>query len=300
MTRKRKLGIGMAVLILLVFVLLLAVNDQPASPAVALPNPNGYDDFVKAGLEVTVDRDGYPNGGEIESLRTFITNNAEPLRLLRLGLSRDCRVPIEYSQDYVGSHLPELALLKQLGHTVIREGKLAEMERRYGDAARAYLDAIRLGQEVKRGGVLIDGLVGVAIESLGSTALQALVPNLHVIECREAIQTLEIIESKRESFAEILKHEKEWSRRSFPWRMRVVGNIQRLFKFSSIAQAQQRALTKFQTYDHRQRTLMIDLATRAYELEKGQRPKSSAELVPGYLKAVPLDPLTGTNMVNMP
>ena len=128
-SRKAKFVAAGVALIFLAALVALLYKSTPTPSAVALPNPNGYDDFVKAGLEVTVDRDGYPNGGEIESLRTFITNNAEPLRQLRLGLSRDCRVPIEYSQDYVGGHLPELASLKQLGHTVIREGKLAEMER---------------------------------------------------------------------------------------------------------------------------------------------------------------------------
>ena len=41
----------------------------------------------------------------------------------------------------------------------------------------------------------------------------------------------------------------------------------------------------------------LELAARAYELEEGERPKSIADLVPAYLKAVPQDPLTGTNMV---
>jgi hypothetical protein len=31
-------------------------------------------------------------------------------------------------------------------------------------------------------------------------------------------------------------------------------------------------------------------------LEKGDRPKTLAELVPAYLKAIPQNPITGTNM----
>ena len=46
--------------------------------------------------------------------------------------------------------------------------------------------------------------------------------------------------------------------------------------------------------------LLIDLAARAYELEKGHRPASLADLVPDYLKAIPQDPVTGTNMVFPP
>ena len=41
---------------------------------------------------------------------------------------------------------------------------------------------------------------------------------------------------------------------------------------------------------------MVDLAVRAYELERGQRPNEWRDLVPVYLKAVPQDPFTGTNL----
>ena len=41
---------------------------------------------------------------------------------------------------------------------------------------------------------------------------------------------------------------------------------------------------------------MLNLAVRAYELEKGERPKDITVLAPEYLKAVPQDPLTGTNL----
>jgi len=242
----------------------------------------------------------YRDGGGEKELRTFVADNAEPLRLLRTGLNRDCRVSLEYSQSYLTTHITRLALLKRLAQTQAAEGNLAQMEHRYGDAARAYLDTIRLGHESTRGGVLIDSLVGIAIEALGSTPLQPLVSRLNAKECREAIQALEIIENKREPFEEVWKHEKDWSRRSFPWGHRVVGEFQQLFRYGSISFFEKRATQKFRTIDHRRKNLMIDLAAHAYELEKGKRPKDVSELVPGYLKAAPLDPLTGTNMTYRP
>jgi hypothetical protein len=45
---------------------------------------------------------------------------------------------------------------------------------------------------------------------------------------------------------------------------------------------------------------LINLAARAYELDKGKPPESLADLVPDYLKAVPQDPFTGTNMIYSP
>jgi competence protein ComGC len=42
--------------------------------------------------------------------------------------------------------------------------------------------------------------------------------------------------------------------------------------------------------------LIINLAARAYELDKGHRPASLNDLVPDYLKTIPQDPSTGKNM----
>jgi hypothetical protein len=52
--------------------------------------------------------------------------------------------------------------------------------------------------------------------------------------------------------------------------------------------------------EQKTRQLIIALAARAYELEKGKPPAGTADLVPEYLKAVPQDPVTGTNMIYSP
>jgi hypothetical protein len=66
--------------------------------------------------------------------------------------------------------------------------------------------------------------------------------------------------------------------------------------FKSTRQSEQRAVAKVNTLQTRERVLLIQLASRAYELEKGERPKGLADLVPAYLKTIPQDPLTRTNV----
>jgi len=277
--------------------LIFKSSQLPSSPP--LPSPNGYDDFVKAGQMLASNTSRYDEMSD-EQLRQLVTQNAEALRLVRTGLSRECRVPLAYSQTDMGNHISELGSIKQLVQALNAEGRLAEMEHRNNDAARAYLDAMRLGHEATRGGPLIDGLVRIACEATGSRSLQKLVTNLDARECREVINALEIIEKKQESFEEVLKNEREWRQRSFPFYQQIVRSLMRLFNVASVKQAEQRASQKFQTQEKRRRELMLDVAVRAYDLEKGQRPKSIAELVPDYLKAIPKDPLTGTNMIYSP
>ena len=43
--------------------------------------------------------------------------------------------------------------------------------------------------------------------------------------------------------------------------------------------------------------MMVDFAARAFELQKGKPAASVTNLVPDYLKAVPKNPVTGSNLV---
>ena len=106
-----------------------------------------------------------------------------------------------------------------------------------------------------------------------------------------------ILRGRREPTEAILKQEHAWARRTFPgfqWR------IAWLLTFKSLKQSEQRWASKVQRQQTRTRVLLIQLAARAYELEKGGPPKSLADLVPAYLKTIPQDPVTGTNMAYHP
>ena len=268
--------------------MLLLRSSHPTASSL-LPNPNGYDDLVKAGsMSLTQLSDPSP-----DELRALVAKNADALRLARAGLQKQCRVPVDFSMNYMSNHLSDLTLFKQLGRAFVAEGKLAEQENRTGDAAPAYLDAVRLGHECSRGGLIIDMLVGVACRSLGRQGLQGLLANLKAPECREVVHQLEDIDSKSESATEVASHERSWSRRTFGWR----GQLVRLITRQRLKQSEQKTIGKLQAQQRAERLLLISLAARAYELEKGERPKNVAELVPNYLKALPQDPVSGTDII---
>jgi hypothetical protein len=49
---------------------------------------------------------------------------------------------------------------------------------------------------------------------------------------------------------------------------------------------------KYQARSREARLLMLMLAARAFEGERGRKPQRAVDLVPDYLRAVPLDPAT--------
>ncbi len=293
------LSIPVAV-ILAVTGLLIFDAARPLPPIQPLPNPNAYDDFVKAGAMVS---DNYDPGDEnwntmkLGELRKFVAKNSAALQAARIGLQEDCAVPLQFSPNWGSQHLPELANFKRLAQAFVADGLLATMENRPGDAAKSYLDTIRLGQKSARGGVLIDHLVGIAIEAMGTAGLQKLVDQLDAKTCHEAAATLETLDAQEPTWKEVMQQENAWSRRRFtslfdriyrPWLSRMSVRVQ---------QAGERKIKKRQIMTSQ---LLVALASRAYELENGHHPASVADLVPDYLKAVPKDPVSGTNLVLTP
>ncbi len=264
----------------------------PLPPILPLPNPNGYDDLVKAGQMVSSNSWNYEHM-DAAQLRETVSANAAALALARTGLTQECRVPLQFSQRYIEGHLAELADLKRLAQAFMAEGWLAEAKGSLGDAAATYLDLVRLGDNSARGGVLIDALVGVAIDHMGVAGLQKITGQLDAKSCREAATTLETLATQRQTWADMLQQEHAWSRRTFPGIRYRLGE---LVMFSSTSKARQKAGQKFAEQEKKIRQLTVDLAARAYELEKGHRPASSADLVPDYLKAIPQDPITGNNL----
>ncbi|MGB7747319.1 MAG: hypothetical protein WBN75_08525 [Verrucomicrobiia bacterium] len=302
MTRKTRNWLIVVLLIPTVIVtavagLLVFQELRPLPPIQPLPQPNGYTGLVQAAGMISPESWDYAALDEAQ-LREIVSANAAALSVARASMSNECRVPIQFSPpNSEPAHLSGLAGLKRLAQAFTVEGKFAEEQRRFGDAAGSYLDVIRLGNNSARGGVLIDSLVGLAIENMGVAGLQKITGQLDAKTCRAAAATLETLEAQRQSWTDILQQEQAWSRRAFPGIKYRWGE---LVMSSSLKKAGQKAGQKFNGQEKKTRQLTIDLAARAYELENGRRPASVADLVPNYLKAIPLDPVSSTNLVLTP
>jgi hypothetical protein len=278
-----------------VLALLLWWSPRPAAPP-ALPSPNGYDDLLRAAAAHQGKIDA-PQAST-EELRGFVENNREALRLVRVGLSRACQVPVEYSQAYMVKHLKELADTKALAQALKAEGALAERENRLSDAVNSYLDTMRLGHQAARGGLLIDQLVGLACQAIGLNPLMNLRTNLSAQDWRGVIQTLEAIEREQEPLPAMLARERDWGRRVIGvkyLRYRVLAHLRQ-----TLEQPYEKFRRKVQNLSARRRLLLAEAAVRCFWLENHRYPDSLRELVPGLLGAVPVDPYTETGLIYRP
>ena len=255
-----------------------------------LPVPNGNDDFVKA-QNLLVGNPADFKRGSIEDLRKHLDENAEALKLVRAGLAKQCRVPIVFSTNYL--NLRSLGDVKRMARLLEAEGQLAELERRTNDAARIYLEIIRFGKESCRGGLLMDRLVGIACESIGVSSLQRIAGALNSKTSRSLSKQLDEVKVRQEAVADVVRSEAEWVRRTFP----VWQRIPAMIPIGSQATRMQNDFSKKCHQSELQLAfLIVDLATHAFELDRGRHPKIVNELVPDYLDSVPVDPATGKEL----
>ena len=290
--KKIKWFFGLFVLANIIIVLMVALGAFELPPPKPMPNPNGYDDFVKAGKMLILTTNDFSTMTEVE-LAALVATNAEALKLVRVGLSQECRVPNDYSTNYIDLLLPQLASQKQLALSFCAEGRLATLQGRTNDAAQSYLDAANFGLHCGQGGVLIYKLVDLACESLGRSGLAPLLDGVGPQECRKVAQTLEMMDVAEDSEAQIWKQEKEYGRKTGTLGQKIAA----LMLYKQRQQTMAKFEAKYQKNQLARRQMMIDFAARAYQLDKGKPPAAVNGLVPDYLKAIPKAPVSGSNLV---
>ena len=86
------------------------------------------------------------------------------------------------------------------------------MENRPMDAAQSYLDTMRLGIKISRDGLILDRMLGVRVQGIGSTSLAKLLPKLTCDQMRPLIEQLEQIDAQTVTWKEVLRNESRFDR----------------------------------------------------------------------------------------
>jgi hypothetical protein len=292
--RIRKFLFALAVVFALAAMMGFVLFRRQPPPLPPLPSPNGYDDFMKASQLATLSVGSFPELNR-EGLCSLLAANAESLRLLRTGLTRQCAVPM--AAALTNFNLNQLSDMKRLVQLLAAEGRLMEIDDRPAVAAQSYSDAIRFGNEMSRGGFLIDRLVGIACEAIGCHALALVVPKLKTEDLRIVIGELEKLDAGRVSWEEILKNEKYYMR--YQMRNRFNPLLWAISWWQS-RPSLQKAETKHKITAAHERLLIGELALRRHRFEQGHPPARLDEMAPAYLAKVPQDPFTGNPMVYRP
>ncbi len=287
----KKLILAVAVFLVLLVAAFLFIKPPPL-PQIKLPNPNGYDDLVKAGEMFVGERPdcNFNNSDCIEDWKAFFEKNSEALKMVRIGLSRESRVPIDPTNT-----IRELSLLKLLAQILPAEGMVAEKGNRLDDAITSYLGVIRLSQQM-HGGTAVYAPVSLAIESIGMQPLRNVVNTMTAEQRRRVITALTEMYSNRETFDEVMAMDKIWERQSST----LSDKIQSVRFFFSSRDVERKLNLMMKARQTRMGLMLIDLAVRNHETEQGSPPKTLHGLVPKYLPFLPKDNFSGNDFIYRP
>lgn len=270
----------------------------PTPVSEPLPSPNGYDDFVRAGRLLVAFSPDYRKL-PTDQLQAAVKSNEEPLRILRVGLGRDCRKPLEYTLSHFMATAKDLPTMKQLAQLVSAEGVLAEREERFRNAAVSHTDNMKLGAAMARGGLVIDHLVGIACEAIGIAGMERVFAKLAAQEARDMLGRILEVDRSANNPDDFIARDIMFAKRTST----IKDRLQAMWTHKTLAPenvglASYR--TKAQLNERRRRELAIRLASHIYQKETGTPPRQMSDLVPNILPTIPVDPETGTNLVLNP
>lgn len=221
-THNRSKGTQWALLALVIVALLAApmvvflINNRPPNIKVRvpkMPRDNGYDYFVRAGK--LIDHRHYgpyslatkkPEQWTIPEYHVFLAANANAIAELRRGMRKPYMTPPVLDWENTTA-FENWARFRELGRILVGEALYYDVTAQPAKSADSHLDCVEFGVTIPRGGPLIAGLVGIAVESIGSYRLEPVIQKLPSSDLAHVAERFERIQAKRMTLAEVIATE---------------------------------------------------------------------------------------------
>ncbi len=159
------------------------------------------------------DMAGNEENYDLADMEIEVLDAADVLETFREGIDKECVMPGggDFSTEF-----PYLGKFRSLVRLLTVEAWVRQENGETAEALDSYMDAMKLGQDVARNGVLIHKLVGIACESVAMARVRTSMPMVASdTEATDAfIERLAALEETEVSFSETLAVEYDWSRRT--------------------------------------------------------------------------------------
>lgn len=194
------LGVGLAVAVAGV----LVGRRQPP-----LPSPNGHDRLLALAAQIPADVSDLDEKGGVTTGQ-FAAAHSNLVTEVQRALDLPALVPVAYTSSWIGGRMPELMSLRRLGKAVLACARHSASQADLMAATGARLATIKLGQQGTRGGLLIDFMVGSAMQINGLTHLSNSLPRTESASCKIALDGLLALQASQESLSAYVARERRW------------------------------------------------------------------------------------------
>ncbi len=263
-------------------------------PIQELPENNGVDHLLAAGkVALSSQFEQYsfePETVPIEVLQNEVSAMSAAYAELETALTEEIRVPIDYSSPF-GFRADEIQTFRAIARCEAGRATLAIREGRFKDALHCNLNIIKLGYAIRREALVVNALVGIAVNGIGQSGVFEIIEDIHTNQSSQVIHLLTQLDRNAEPVEAFFVRERIFEQHSRGWNghLRLVvlemGDPSKLASKSSTVEAfnREKAIS---------RLLCAELALRMYRDDHGHFPHTLAELVPVYLPDVPTDPFS--------
>ena len=279
------------------------LNRINATPIVSIPapasrpKPNGYDLYVAAEMAMKPAAppvDPVNDGALITDPKiiaqryslarktAWLQSNRAAFALFDKAMKTPSMAPIERGNNVIG--FPSYARLRELARIKTIESNARWMRKDYNGALQSGLDTIQMGHDMRRGGVIITDLVGVAIGAIGRSVTHDTVDKLDAKQSKAAARRLDNLLQKRWTLAQTLTEDKSYSQSSWMenFKSKNWRSPQSLMNPENLT-----ILTRFRLYTIPKQTILDDVAAT---YDRDIKNASLPYLHPGEPLAIPADP----------
>ncbi len=249
--------------------------------------PKGIDDFTKAGIEfgtskVLSDYDSAPTG---KRLRSEIDAYSESFDRIDLGISRKPQPLYDFDKALSWEDWMPLGTrsLRCVSRALQNRSRQENEDGNYDEAVN---DGIRCLQMTRclDDNFMIEQLVMIACESYGTATIQNCVPLASTAKLKEASLAIQQIINQSAPFAKIVANDRYFNWQVSNWQLRLLETEE---SQSNMIRAQLEAVKRRDIIRSQVHTA---IALELYKRTHGKYPAELADLTPGELERLPLDP----------
>ncbi len=261
-----------------------------------LGGPNGYEELVR--IAGRMNWNAIPFQDVYDSTpatcQAFVADNAERLATIRSALAGPSRCPLEYSSAALAARqLVAIQKMCELARALVAERRARAAAGRPREAAECDLDIVCLGNEVARGGLWVEDLVGTAVYGVAAESLVKDLPALDGDDLEFLIARLQRLAAARESTAAVIEREGVFTMLGYGWLGRATAWADPGF----YSQVDDNCLLCRRRSEACFKLILAEAAVRRFRLVTGRWPQSLDELVGEYLHDAPIDPFSGRPLV---
>ena len=264
-------------------------------PVQDLPKPNGFDDIVEAAKilpnNLIVDSGWFFQDKATDKQLQDAVNEVKPaLDRVAIGLKKTVRESVDLGnmRAYHG-----IFWKRSLARGYGAQAELFERNQDYTNAIDNYLDELQYGLCLARKSLLNDAELGLRFASAACFDIYRILNRELIVDHLQVIRRLEQVDSLFEPIEISLERDRAWAQHIQGWHAHLF-QIMNSFAYGHSWQEQQYTEWHGETWTSI-RLLQLEVALHLWKSKHSEWPTSLDQLVPGYIEAIPSDPLAPGN-----